>query len=180
MALAVELEGQGRSISHLEVGQPLMPAPPQVLAAAKSALDSDRLGYTHALGIVPLREAIARSYQRRYKGVPAVDPDDVVVVTGSSAGFLLAFTALFDGGDAVAVPQTCYPCYRNILGALAVETVSLPLNDEYKITGKELRAAVESRAERGLPPLKGLIISSPGNPTGATLKEEEVRRRRAG
>ena len=151
-----------------------MSAPPQVLEAAKNALTSDRLGYTHALGIMPLRDAIARSYSRRYRGVDPVDPNDVVVVTGSSAGFLLAFTALFDSGDAVAVPQTCYPCYRNILGALAVETVSLPLNEEYKITAKELRAGVASRALSGLPPLKGLIISSPGNPTGATLDKEEL------
>ncbi|GMH68674.1 hypothetical protein TrST_g4390 [Triparma strigata] len=178
VALAVKLEAEGRHICHLEVGQPLMPAPTQVLDAAKAALDDDRLGYTHALGVTPLREAIARRYRKTYSDVDAdgydVSPDDVVVVTGSSAGFLLAFTALFDSGDAVAVPQTCYPCYRNILGALAVKTVSLPLNAEYKITAKELKFEVERREREGEAPLKGLILSSPGNPTGATLNKKEL------
>ncbi|GMH70946.1 hypothetical protein TL16_g05532 [Triparma laevis f. inornata] len=175
VALAVKLESEGKHVCHLEVGQPLKPAPSQVLSAAKDALNDDRLGYTHALGITELREAIARRYSKQYPDVTEpVNPDDIVVVTGSSAGFLLAFTALFDPNDNVAVPSTCYPCYRNILGALAVNCVSLKLNSDYKITAKELREEVERRKNEGKESLKGLILSSPGNPTGATLNKKEL------
>lgn len=74
----------------------------------------------------------------------------------------------------VAIPTTCYPCYRNILGALAVETANLPLNIEFKITAKELMEEVERRKAIGEKPVKGLILSSPGNPTGACLNKEEI------
>ena len=100
-------------------------APPAVRAAAKDALDNTVLGYTVALGIPELRAAIAAL-------VPAtgtastVDPDDVVITTGSSGGFLLAFLACFDVGDRVAIASPGYPCYRNILSALGCEVVEIP------------------------------------------------------
>ncbi|GMH46571.1 hypothetical protein TrRE_jg13556, partial [Triparma retinervis] len=159
VARANELDEKGESICHLEVGQPVQAAPPQVLEAAKNALVEDRLGYTSALGISELRK---------------FDPSRIVVVTGSSAGFLLVFTAAFDPGDVVAIPTTCYPCYRNILGALGVGTANLPLNEEFKITAKELMEEVERRREEGEERIKGLILSSPGNPTGACLNKEEI------
>lgn len=173
---ANELDEQGESIMHLEVGQPVQAAPPQVLEAAKNALVEDRLGYTSALGISELRGCIASSYGKYpdVGGGKTIDPNRVVVVTGSSAGFLLVFTAAFDAGDVVAIPTTCYPCYRNILGALAVDTASLPLNDEFKITAKELMEEVERRKKSGEKPIKGLILSSPGNPTGACLNKKEI------
>src|SRR5580765_7972036 len=90
---ANEREAAGHSVIHLEVGQPGTPAPAAVLDAAREALAGHRIGYTDALGIVPLREAIARQYQDRY-GL-AVDPADIVVTTGSSAAFQLAFLAAF-------------------------------------------------------------------------------------
>lgn len=149
-----------------------------MLEAAKNALLEDRLGYTSALGIVELREAIAKEYAAKYPDVAAaktaIDPDRVVVATGSSAGFLLVFTAAFNPGDTVAVPSTCYPCYRNILGALGVKTVSLPLNSEFKITTKELMDEVKRRRNSGEDKISGLILSSPSNPTGACLNKEEL------
>src|SRR6202020_2466307 len=108
---------------NLSAGQPSAGAPEPVRAAAAAALHRNQLGYTVALGIPELRGAIARSYQERY-GVP-VDLDDVVVTTGSSGGFLLAFLASFDVGDRVAIGSPGYPCYRNILSALGCEVVEL-------------------------------------------------------
>jgi aspartate/methionine/tyrosine aminotransferase len=108
------------------------------------------------------------------RAASAVDSARVVVVTGSSAGFLLVFTAAFDPGDVVAIPTTCYPCYRNILGALGVGTANLPLNKEFKITAKELIEEVQRRRDAGMDRIKGLILSSPGNPTGACLNKEEI------
>src|SRR5207248_2228800 len=96
---ANEREAAGQSVIHLEVGQPGTPAPAAVLDAARRALAEDRIGYTDALGIPPLREAIARHYRAQY-GV-AVDPAEIVVTTGSSAAFQLAFLAAFDPGDRV-------------------------------------------------------------------------------
>ncbi|GMI49006.1 hypothetical protein TrCOL_g12575 [Triparma columacea] len=176
VARANELDEMGASICHLEVGQPVQAAPPQVLEAAKNALVDDRLGYTSALGISELRASIAESYGRYpdVGGKGTVDSSRVVVVTGSSAGFLLVFTAAFDPGDVVAIPTTCYPCYRNILGALGVGTANLPLNKEFKITAKELIEEVQRRRDAGMDRIKGLILSSPGNPTGACLNKEEI------
>ena len=161
---------------HLEVGQPNSPAPPAVCAAATEALATERLGYTPAKGVLPLRKEIVSHYERKEGLAPgSLDVERIVVTTGSSGGFLLVFHACFDAGDAVAVGMTCYPCYRNILGAMNVETVSIALNAEFKVTAAELRQEVERRRTAGLPPLKGLIQSTPANPTGAMLTPAEVR-----
>src|SRR6202162_2344116 len=97
MRAADAREAAGHSVIHLEVGQPGTPAPAAVLDAARAALMQDRIGYTDALGIAPLREAIARQYQDQHS--LAVDPGDIVVTTGSSAAFQLAFLAAFEPGD---------------------------------------------------------------------------------
>ncbi|MEP4914226.1 MAG: aminotransferase class I/II-fold pyridoxal phosphate-dependent enzyme, partial [Alphaproteobacteria bacterium] len=101
MRAAEERERAGEKILHLEVGQPGTSAPSKVIEAARQALDQERIGYTNALGMWGLREAIARHYGRAY-GV-AVDAEDVVVTTGSSGGFVLSFMAAFDPGDRVAL-----------------------------------------------------------------------------
>ena len=124
---AAERERTHGDLVNLSAGQPSAGAPAPVRAAAAAAL-SDQLGYTVALGIPELRAAIADSYQTRHRIV--VDPDDVVVTTGSSGGFLLAFLACFDVGDRVVVTSPGYPCYRNILSALGCEVVDLPCGPE--------------------------------------------------
>src|SRR5690349_7087103 len=108
----------GADVVHLEVGQPGTPAPAAVREAAAQALASERIGYTDALGIAPLRQAIAGDYRARY-GI-AVDPAEVVVTTGSSAGFQLAFLAAFEAGDRVGLAVPGYPASRNILTALGI------------------------------------------------------------
>jgi aspartate/methionine/tyrosine aminotransferase len=116
MRTAAELESLGRSIIHMEVGQPGTPAPETALAAANAALTTETLGYTPALGIDALRHRIARSYRERY-GID-IEDNRIVICTGSSAAFILAFLALFDAGARVALPSPGYPCYRHILTAL--------------------------------------------------------------
>jgi len=118
---ANEREAAGADVIHLEVGQPGTSAPEAVLEAARRALAGERIGYTDALGIAPLRHAIARHYQTQY-GV-AVDPAEVIVTTGSSAAFQLAFLAAFEPGDRVGLAVPGYPAYRNILTALGIEPV---------------------------------------------------------
>ncbi len=121
-------EAAGGDVLHMEVGQPGAGAPQRVIEAAKRALDRNQIGYTDALGIAPLRERIARHY-RDYYGVE-VAAERVVVTTGSSGGFLLAFLAAFDAGDRVALVQPGYPAYRNILLAYGLEAVLLVAGPE--------------------------------------------------
>jgi len=160
MRAAAERERAGGEVLHLEVGQPSTPAPRGVLEAARRALAEESLGYTLALGIDPLREAIGRHYRDRY-GVE-VDARRVVVTTGSSGGFLLAFLAAFDPGDRVALAAPGYPCYRNILAALGLEPVALPVTGATDF--QPTAAMVEA-----LPDVAGLIVASPSNPTGTML-----------
>jgi aspartate/methionine/tyrosine aminotransferase len=151
---------------NLSAGQPSTPAPGPVRAAATDALADQVLGYTEALGIPPLRAAIARHYHRTY-GLD-VTPDDVVVTTGSSGGFLLAFLAVFDAGDRVAMARPGYPCYRNILTALGCEVIELPCGAETRFQPTvDMIAALD-------PPPTGLVVASPANPTGSVLPAPEL------
>ncbi|HZK91304.1 MAG TPA: pyridoxal phosphate-dependent aminotransferase [Stellaceae bacterium] len=167
MRAANAREAAGEPVIHLEVGQPGTPAPRAVLDAARQALDSDLIGYTDAGGIPPLREAIAADYRARY-GV-AVDPAEIVVTTGSSAAFQLAFLAAFEPGDRVALAAPGYACYRNILSALGLETVLIEVgeNAHYQ-PNPELLADI--------PDLAGLIVASPANPTGTMIAPAEFAR----
>jgi len=160
-------EAVGHSVIHLEIGQPGTPAPAAVLDAARQALAQDRLGYTDALGDAALREAIAGHYQDQYG--TAVDPADIVVTTGSSAAFQLAFLAAFEPGERVALATPGYPAYRNILSALGLEPVLLEVgeNAHYQPNPELLAEAGE---------LAGLIVASPANPTGTMIPPDDLAR----
>jgi aspartate/methionine/tyrosine aminotransferase len=164
---ANQREAAGAGVIHLEVGQPGTPAPAAVLEAARRVLQNERIGYTDALGIAPLREAIAAHYRAQY-GL-GVDHAEVVVTTGSSAAFQLAFLAAFEPGDRVALAVPGYPAYRNILTALDIEPVLIAVgeNAHYQPTPELL-------AELGA--LDGLIIASPANPTGTMIGAAELAR----
>ena len=149
---------------NLSAGQPSTGAPEAVRAAATAALAGNQLGYTVALGIPELREAIAGSYADLH-GL-TVDPSDVVVTTGSSGGFLLTFLACFDVGDRVAVSSPGYPCYRNILTALGCEVVDIEC-------GPETRFQPTAQMLAGLE-LDGVVVASPANPTGTVIPPEEL------
>ncbi|MDA1088746.1 MAG: pyridoxal phosphate-dependent aminotransferase [Proteobacteria bacterium] len=171
MRAANEREAQGEDVLHLEVGQPGTSAPGPVLDAAKDALSSDLLGYTDALGLWDLRHRIARHYQEFY-GV-SVEAGRIVVTTGSSGGFVLAFLSAFEAGDRVALASPGYPAYRNILNALGVEVVDLETGPE---TNFQPTPELLDRAARGSPkPLDGLIIASPSNPTGTMIHAAELK-----
>lgn len=158
MRAAGQRAARGQEVLHLEVGQPGAGVPAGVLRAAQAALHGQALGYAPALGVTALREAIAFHYLATYGA--AVDPGRVIVTPGSSGAFLLAFLAAFDQGARVAVPRPGYPCYRNILTALDLVAVDVPVaaDSRYLVTPDILAALPE--------PVDGLIVSSPGNPTG--------------
>jgi aspartate/methionine/tyrosine aminotransferase len=164
---ANERAAAGADVIHLEVGQPGSAAPAAVLEAARRALDSKPIGYTDALGIAPLREAIAGHYQAQY-GV-GVDPREVVVTTGSSAAFLLAFLAAFEPGDRVALAVPGYPAYRNILTALGIEAVPIAVGEN-----AHYQPNPELLADLGA--FDGLIVASPANPTGTMIGAADLER----
>lgn len=162
-------EAAGQSVIHMEVGQPAAPAPAMVLKEAALWLARGRLGYTDALGLKPLRERIAQHYQDAY-GVQ-IDPERVVVTTGSSAGFILAFLAAFDVGDAVGLPSPGYPAYRNILKALGLRVIEIETRaeDRWTLSVENLRRAHEAHT------LKGVLVASPANPSGTMLTPPALR-----
>ncbi len=150
----------------LAAGQPSTPAPAPVLRATKIAIDAELLGYTETFGILPLRAAIAEHHRATY-GYP-VDPDDVVVTTGSSGAFTLVFLAAFDPGDTVVVARPGYPAYRNTLTALGCRVVELDC-------GAETRFQPTVAMLEALPqPPKGLVVASPANPTGTMIDPDEL------
>ncbi len=163
MAAAARLEAQGRRVIHMEVGQPAVGAPAAAIAAARAALSSGPLGYTETLGILSLRRRIARAYAEWHD--IDVDPNRIVVTTGSSAGFILAFLAAFEAGDRVAVALPGYPPYRHILTALGCEPVGIETNatTRWSMSGEALLA------QHRKTPLKGVVVASPANPSGTMM-----------
>ncbi|SFK56411.1 pyridoxal phosphate-dependent aminotransferase [Shimia haliotis] len=159
MEAARQAEADGRRIVHMEVGQPGTAAPKGAQAALAEAMGDDALGYTVALGLPALRARIAQLYGDWY-GVD-LDPARVVVTSGSSGAFLLAFTALFDAGDRVAIGAPGYPSYRQILKALSLQPIDVP-----SVPENRLQPVPDDLQAMGF---EGLMVASPANPTGTML-----------
>ena len=161
-------EAEGRDIIHMEVGQPGTPAPRAARERARQALETERLGYTDALGLPALRERIARYYQERYQ--VSVAPERVVVTSGSSGGFVLAFLAVLDPGDALLLPSPGYPCYRQILSALGAKPILVETGaaSRWMPSPGDLDRFGEEAA--------GLLVASPNNPTGTMVGAASVGR----
>jgi aspartate/methionine/tyrosine aminotransferase len=168
MAAAERIEAAGGHVIHMEVGQPAAPAPRTAIDAAHAALEQGRIDYTSALGIPSLRQRIARHYREAYRC--ELDPERVIVTTGSSGAFILAFLSMFEPGDRVAVTVPGYPPYRHILTALGCEPVLIETSSEtrHALTGEALLAAHRKA------PLKGVLVGSPANPTGTMMSREAL------
>jgi len=156
-------EAAGRRIVHMEVGQPGTPAPSGARQALARAMEEGPLGYTTSLGLPALRERIARLYAERH-GL-SIDPARVIVTAGASGAFILAFSAFFDAGDRVATGLPGYPSYRQILTAMSLIPEGLP-------TGADTR--FQPAPEMLLDGLSGVIVASPGNPSGTMLAKGEL------
>lgn len=168
-AESAKLEREGASIIHMEAGEPGAPAPQAARDAAMAALALGKIGYTESLGRHSLRARIARHYSETY-GVD-VDPSRIVVTTGSSAGFLLSFLALFDVGARVAIAAPGYPAYRNILEALGVECVIIETHaaTRHVVTAKMIEEAHAAQK------LDGVLLMSPANPSGTMMSRDDLR-----
>ena len=164
MQAASAAEAAGQHIIHMEVGQPGTGAPRGATAALTAAMDQGALGYTVALGLPALRERIARLYGDWYN--VDLDPGRVIITSGSSGGFILAFTSLFDTGDRVGIGAPGYPSYRQILKALALTPVDLPTQAEHRYQPVPADFADMD--------LAGLLVASPANPTGTMLDKDAM------
>ncbi|MCE0507155.1 aminotransferase class I/II-fold pyridoxal phosphate-dependent enzyme [Roseivivax sp. GX 12232] len=159
MEQARAAEEAGRRIIHMEVGQPGTAAPKAAREALAREMESGALGYTVALGLPALRARIAGLYKEWY-GVD-LDPARVVVTPGSSGAFILAFTALFDAGETVALGRPGYPSYRQILRALDLQACEVESSDENRLQPTPADLAPHD--------WQGLMVASPANPTGTML-----------
>ncbi|MBY6707651.1 pyridoxal phosphate-dependent aminotransferase [Rhodococcus sp. BP-241] len=164
-AAARRQETHGDVVS-LAAGQPSTRAPGPVLAAMRTALDDDVIGYSETLGTARLRATIAAYLSRRSQVV--IEAEDVVVTTGSSGAFTLLFLAAFDAGDTVVMARPGYPAYRNTLSALGCRVVELDCGEDVRF--QPTVAMLDALPE----PPKGLIIASPANPTGTIIDPDEL------
>jgi aspartate/methionine/tyrosine aminotransferase len=170
--LAQEIEQElaaGEHVLHLEVGQPSAGASQRARRAAADAILNHGLGYTNSGGLLELRRRIAQHYRDWYD--QEVSAQNVLIVSGASAGFVLTFLACFDVGSRVAVTEPGYPCYRNTLQALGCEPIGIPLGPD---TGYRLTASAIARTMAEDGPLDGLVIASPSNPTGTILWDSDL------
>ena len=161
------LEVQGRTVCHLEVGEPGAPPAPRVIEAVSRALPEPQ-GYTNAKGVTDLREGLAGHYERQH-GV-RVDPELIVATMGSSAGFILAFHSAFKPGARIAITRPGYPAYVNTLIGLGFGVAEIPLSagNGWRLTGADIAAAHARQ------PFEGLLFASPANPTGASVTREQL------
>ena len=165
---ANEMERQGIHIVHLEVGEPDFDAPVCVKEAACRALDEGCTHYTHSMGNYELREAIAVYYRDTY-GVQ-VQPDQIIVTSGSSPAILLVFSTLLDPGDEVIISDPHYACYPNFIKFVQGKPVTVPVFEE---DGFQYRP--EAIAKKITPRTKAIFINSPSNPTGNLLSADRMR-----
>ena len=165
MEAARAAEAAGRHIIHMEVGQPGTGAPQAAIRALAAAMEEGPLGYTVALGLPALRARIAQLYGEWYN--VDLNPERVIVTPGASGGFILAFNALFDSGDRVAIGAPGYPSYRQILKGLGFVPVDLPTAAAHRF-----QPVPEDFADLDL---AGLLVASPANPTGTMLNEPSMR-----
>ena len=163
------LKARGKDILLLCIGQPAVGAPEPVLQAAREAISTDVLGYTDAMGILPLREQISRHYRNAYN--VEVPVERIMITTGSSAAFMLSFVAGFDAGARIAVAQPGYPPYVSIPRTLDLKPVMVAVDDRtgFQLTGDHIATLAE-----GADGLSGAVVASPANPTGTMLSRNEL------
>ncbi len=169
LARAKELEAAGRSVIHMEVGEPDFPAPEPIIAAGKAALDAGKTGYTPAAGIPELRWAIARHYHDRF-GL-TIDPSRVVVTPGSSGALQLLMGVLVDPGQEVLLTDPGYPCNKNFVEFVSGVPVPIAVGPEtgYQLSAELVEANWTDRT-------RAVLVASPANPTGTVLSKTELQR----
>ena len=168
---AQEMERNGESVIHMEVGEPDFDTPDCIKRASCEALDNGHTHYTHSLGLIELREAISKDYKKRY-GVE-VDAANIAITQGTSPAMLALFSAILEAGDQVITSDPCYACYDNFITFAGAEPVKIPVTEEdsfqYRVS------AIREAIEAGNGKVKAILINSPANPTGTLLSDERMK-----
>jgi len=164
---AHELERAGRHIIHLEIGEPDFPTPDCICQGAMEAIRAGKTHYTHSLGIIELREAICRHYWEKY-GVK-VEPDQIVVTSGTSPALFMIFSALLEAGDEIIISDPHYPCYPNFAEFIKATPVFVDVFEEdgFQFRPEEIKGAITGRC-------KAILVNSPSNPTGNLLPPDRM------
>ena len=167
MAKAEELERKGEHVIHLEVGEPDFSTPKVITQAAINALSNNKTRYTHALGLLELRQAICDFYLKEY-GVN-ITPDQVLVSTGTSPALLFAMLAILDHGDEVIISNPRYPCYQNFILAAGgkIKEVKTYPEEGFQYRSKDIKKKLARRT-------KAILINSPSNPTGIVMSKDQL------
>jgi aspartate/methionine/tyrosine aminotransferase len=167
MAKAEELERKGEHVIHLEVGEPDFSTPKVIMRAATSALSNNKTRYTHALGLLELRQAICDFYFKEY-GVN-ITSDQVLVSTGTSPALLFAMLAILDHGDEVIISNPRYPCYQNFILAAGgkIKEVKTYPEEGFQYRPQDIKKKLSSRT-------KAILINSPSNPTGIVMSKDQL------
>ncbi|MCP4687615.1 MAG: pyridoxal phosphate-dependent aminotransferase [Desulfobacterales bacterium] len=165
---ANEMEREGTNVIHLEVGEPDFDAPAAVREAGRLALDAGRTHYTHSMGLMTLREAICEYYEKTYQA--PIDPNRIIITSGTSPAIFLLFSALLESGDEVIISDPHYACYPNFIKFMGGKPVTVPVYEEdgFQYRPEAIREKITSRT-------KAIFINSPSNPTGCLLSGERMR-----
>ncbi|WP_027721528.1 pyridoxal phosphate-dependent aminotransferase [Maridesulfovibrio zosterae] len=165
---AQQMEREGRSIIHMEIGEPDFDTPDCIKKACCEAMDKGETHYTHSLGIPELREAISKYHKDRYN--VDVDPDRVIITQGTSPAMLLLFTFILDKGDNVIVSDPCYACYSNFISFAGAEANRITTFEEdgFQYRPEAIKKAINTKT-------KAILINSPSNPTGTLLSPERMK-----
>jgi aspartate/methionine/tyrosine aminotransferase len=164
---AQEMEARGKSIIHMEIGEPDFDTPLPVKEAAIRAITAGDTHYTSSPGKIELREAIAAHYKSKYN--VEVSPDRILVTAGTSPGMLLVFSALMEQGEEIILPDPYYACYPNFIRYLGGQPVFVPVweEDGFKYRPEEIKKSISGRT-------RGVIVNSPANPTGTVFSGQEL------
>ncbi len=168
MAKTEELERKGENVIHMEVGEPDFPTPKVITEAATDALLNNKTRYTHALGLLELRETICNFYHKEY-GV-TITPDQVLVSTGTSPALLFAMLAILDHGDEVIISNPRYPCYQNFILAAGgkINEVKTYPEEGFQYRPRDIKKMLSPRT-------KAILINSPSNPTGIVMTTDQLK-----
>jgi aspartate/methionine/tyrosine aminotransferase len=163
------LEATGRDVIHMEIGEPDFPTPQPVIDAAQSLLASGQIYYTSALGIRPLREAISRHYKRFYN--LEIAPERIIVTAGGSAALLLTCALIVNRDDEILLTDPSYPCNRHFVRVMegVPKTIAVGAAESYQFTAELIDRAWTAKT-------KGVLVASPSNPTGTSVREDELKK----
>ena len=164
---AHELEREGRDIIHLQIGEPDFPTPKCICDAAREAIGRGETHYTHSLGLIELREAICEYYYGKYS--VTIDPDRILVTSGTSPALFMIFSALLEAGDEIIMSDPHYPCYPNFAEFLGARPVSIKVEEEdaFQLRPSEIKEKIG-------PKTRAILINSPSNPTGNLLSRQRM------